>query len=74
MSRGVPATAGPFTLSPLSPTDEVGRLAPAPDLPIEGDALEPEVAPAPRSPLRAGMTVMWMILLAAGYAWRACSQ
>ena len=70
----MPAAAGPFTLSPLSHADEVGRLAPAPDLPIQDDALESEEAPARRSPLRAGMTVIWMILLAAGYAWRACSQ
>jgi hypothetical protein len=40
-----------------------------------------EAAPAPadeepvkRSLLRAGMTLVWMVLLAAGYAWRACSQ
>jgi hypothetical protein len=36
--------------------------------------VEAQEAPAGRSLLRAGMTVVWMILLAAGYAWRACSQ
>ena len=30
--------------------------------------------PVRRSLMRAGMTVVWMVLLAAGYAWRACSQ
>jgi hypothetical protein len=30
--------------------------------------------PVRRSLVRAGMTVVWMVLLAAGYAWRACSQ
>ena len=38
------------------------------------DPLEPEEEPARRSFLRSGMTFVWMILLAAGYAWRACSQ
>lgn len=36
--------------------------------------VEPEEEPVRRSLLRAGMTVVWMILLAAGYAWRACSS
>jgi hypothetical protein len=35
---------------------------------------EEEQEPVRRSLLRAGMTVVWMVLLAAGYAWRACSQ
>jgi hypothetical protein len=37
------------------------------------DASVEEAEPR-RSLLRAGMTVLWMVLLAAGYAWRACSQ
>jgi hypothetical protein len=43
-------------------------------VPLSQAAVEPEEAPGGRSLLRAGMTVVWMILLAAGYAWRACSQ
>jgi hypothetical protein len=35
---------------------------------------EPEETPTRGSLMRAGMTVLWMVLLAAGYAWRACSQ
>ncbi len=38
------------------------------------DPIELEEEPVKRSLLRAGMTVLWMVLLAAGYAWRACSQ
>ncbi len=59
---------------PLSYTNEAGGMAATPDLPVRGDPLEAEGEPTRRSLLRAGMTVMWMILLAAGYAWRACSQ
>lgn len=33
-----------------------------------------EEEPVRRSLIRAGMTVLWMVLLAAGYAWRSCSQ
>jgi hypothetical protein len=58
---------------PLSYTTEAGNMAATPGLPMRGAAVEPE-EPTRRSLLRAGMTVMWMILLAAGYAWRACSQ
>ena len=45
-------------------------------LPFDGpsEASAEEAEPMRRSLLRAGMTVLWMILLAAGYAWRACSQ
>ncbi len=60
--------------TPLSYTTEAGNMAATPSLPMRGAAVEPEEEPARRSLLRAGMTVMWMILLAAGYAWRACSQ
>ena len=38
------------------------------------EPIELEEEPVKRSLLRAGMTVLWMVLLAAGYAWRACSQ
>jgi hypothetical protein len=44
-----------------------------PELPSEDATTEPEEAPARGSLMRAGMTVLWMVLLAAGYAWRACS-
>ena len=59
---------------PLSYTNEAGEIAATPSLPVRGDPLEPGEEPTRRSLLRAGMTVMWMILLAGGYAWRACSQ
>lgn len=44
----------------------------APGGPVDAGDLDEE--PVRRSLLRAGMTVLWMVLLAAGYAWRACSQ
>ena len=39
---------------------------------VEGPA-EPE-EPGRRSLLRAGMSVVWMILLAGGYLWKSCTQ
>ena len=60
--------------APLDLANEVLAIQSLPDLPVSESALEPEAVPARRSLLRAGMTVLWMILLAAGYAWRACSQ
>jgi len=52
--------------------DDVGATPVIPD-PRE-DRVEPEEEPARRSLLRAGMTFVWMILLAGAYAWRACSE
>ncbi len=60
--------------APLDLANEVLAIQSLPDLPVSESALEPEAVPARRSLLRAGMTVLWMTLLAAGYAWRACSQ
>ena len=60
--------------APLDLANEVLAIRSLPNLPVSESALEPEAVPARRSLLRAGMTVLWMILLAAGYAWRACSQ
>ncbi len=58
--------------SPLATSEELQpALGP---LPFAESGTETEEAPARRSLLRAGMTVVWMILLAGGYAWRACSQ
>lgn len=42
------------------------------ELPVAQDE-SVEEEPMRRSMLRAGMTLLWMILLAAGYAWRTCS-
>ncbi len=72
--RGAAPEAQLLAAIPLSYTSEAGMLEVTPDLPVGGAAVEPEEEPTRRSLLRAGMTVMWMILLAAGYAWRACSQ
>ena len=74
MRRGAAPEAELLAALPLSYTNEAGTLAATPNLPVTGAALEPEEEPQRRSLLRAGMTVMWMILLAGGYAWRACSQ
>ena len=65
-----------MTSGALSFADDAEAIRSLPDLPpiASTAAIEPEEGPARRSLLRAGMTVMWMILLAAGYAWRACSQ
>ena len=75
--EGIERIKGIFHLfDPLAPTplfyaekEEAASF----DLPVSG-AVEPGEEPQRRSLLRAGMTVVWMILLAAGYAWRACSQ
>ena len=65
-----------FVATPISYSGE--RAAAAVDVDVDRqvseDPLEPEEEPARRSFLRSGMTFVWMILLAAGYAWRACSQ
>ena len=53
---------------------EASTVTATPDLPFAADPVEAEGEPARRSLLRAGMTVVWMVLLAGGYAWRACSQ
>ena len=73
-NRMTPSEAGLLVASPLSYSNEAGSLTALPDLPVPDGAVEPEEEPGRRSLLRAGMTVMWMILLAGGYAWRACSQ
>ncbi len=65
--------AEPLAAIPLV-YNQAGTVTATTDLPVRGAAVEPEEEPVRRSLLRAGMTVMWMILLAAGYAWRACSQ
>lgn len=66
---------GMDVLSPSDPAAAESRSS-APELETlqPGPAVEVEEAPVRRSLLRAGMTVVWMVLLAAGYAWRACSQ
>ena len=51
---------------------------PSPDLRPETAQVTPvgasgEEAPGKRSLLRAGMSVVWMILLAAGYLWKSCT-
>ena len=63
-----------FGVAPLMFGNEVASAPELPDFPVSQAAVEPEAQPARRSILRAGMTVMWMVLLAGGYAWRACSQ
>ena len=73
MRRREAAEVDLLAASPLSYSDEVDSLTARPDQPVSDAPLEPEEEPARRSLLRGGMTVIWMILLAAGYAWRACS-
>jgi hypothetical protein len=63
-----------MSVSPVTFEHEMSTASAVPDLPVSGAALEPEEEPVRRSFLRAGMTIVWMVLLAAGYAWRACSQ
>ena len=46
--------------------------APPPTLEDSEGVLEDE--PGKRSLLRAGMSVVWMILLAAGYLWKSCTE
>jgi len=67
-----PATAE-VSSTPIDYNEEPGRLMAIPGLPVGNPEEQTEEQPARRSLLRAGMTVVWMILLAAGYAWRACS-
>ena len=57
-----------------SSMDWDGAMHVPPELPSSEATTEPEEEPGRRSVLRAGMTVLWMVLLAAGYAWRACSS
>jgi len=54
--------------------DETGPMTVIPQYAHPPEAMEADEEPVRRSLLRAGMTVLWMVLLAAGYAWRACSQ
>ena len=62
-------TPGGFEEVPPAMASVPGRTtAPTSGVPVE------EEEPVRRSLIRAGMTVVWMVLLAAGYAWRACSQ
>lgn len=62
-----------FVLSPMN-FDESFPVSQA--RPAASASSDPSVEEEPvrRSMIRAGMTVLWMVLLAAGYAWRACSQ
>ncbi len=62
-----PSAGGPPV--PIEARPVTGPVASPAEVPLE----ESE-EPVRRSLLRAGMTVLWMVLLAAGYAWRACSQ
>jgi hypothetical protein len=65
-----------MTVAPFAYHDESARPAAVPDLPVSPLPFDSDVEEEPvrRSLLRAGMTILWMVLLAAGYAWRACSQ
>lgn len=74
MRLGAQPQAELLAAIPLSYGNEAGTVTATPGLPVRGGGVEPDREPTRRSLLRAGMTVMWMILLAAGYAWRACSQ
>lgn len=72
--RRAESAGGPLAGLPLSYSYENGPVMVASEVPVAGATTEPDEEPARRSILRAGMTILWMILLAAGYAWRACSQ
>jgi hypothetical protein len=63
-----------LTIAPLAFHDESARPAAVPEVPVYPMPVDSEEEPARRSLLRAGMTILWIVLLAAGYAWRACSQ
>ena len=68
--RGIPTPESEvpfFYAAESAPADSPAQM------PSARASMEPEEEPVKRSLLRAGMTVLWMILLAAGYAWRACS-
>lgn len=73
MREVVEERAEMFAASPISYSGEQAAAVDR-DFQLSEDPVEPEEEPARRSFLRAGMTFVWMILLAAGYAWRACSQ
>ncbi len=58
MAVGSPQEALPPEASPLA---------------LEDSEAGTEEEPGRRSLLRAGMSVVWMILLAAGYLWKSCN-
>jgi hypothetical protein len=61
----------PFFVAALDRPLEA-RPAEGPPLALEDSEADLEEKPGRRSLLRAGMSVVWMILLAGGYLWKNC--
>ena len=66
-------SAPSFPGAPFASASEPFAQAVAP-APVEELEAAVEEQPGKRSLLRAGMSVVWMILLAAGYLWKSCSE